>query len=261
VLADVVLTVSESKRLIAKGVASMPCVREALRSGLVVISTGSTNAYVVEEILGKKINKPSYVTGKVVPWGMDPSKPLSSERMPDVILKDGQVIEGMDRFQAVREMGPGDVFIKGANALNYERRVAGVSIIGAQGGTIGGVLGALLWRKATLVIPVGLEKLVAHDIIESSRLIGQGEREIASMFPSLFPVTGEIVTEIEALEILTGVKAFHIGSGGIMGAEGAVRLLLKGDRGRVEEALKLVESIYGEPPFVPIPEREKAQGG
>ncbi len=256
-LADAVLTVSESKRLIAKAVASMSRVREALENGLVVISTGSTNAYVVEEILGKKIDKSSYITGRVVPQVLDASERLLSQRMPDVVLKNGQVVEGMDRFQGARKMGPGDIFIKGANALNYDRKVAGISITGGNGGTIGGVLGSIIWNKATLVIPVGLEKLVAHDIIESSRLMGKGDKEMVGLVPSLFPVMGEIVTEIEAIEILTGVKAIHVGSGGILGAEGGVRFLLKGEDKEVKEALKLIESVYGEPHFVPIPEGKR----
>jgi outer membrane receptor protein involved in Fe transport len=63
-------------------------------------------------------------------------------------------------------------------------------------------------------------------------------------------LTGTIITEIEALEILTGVASVLYSSGGIAGAEGAVRLLLYGDKDSVENALGLIESIKGEPAYI-----------
>ena len=62
VQAQAVLTVSESKRLIAKAIAQMPEVKEALENGMVIISKGTTNTYVAEEILGKRIPHGAYVT-------------------------------------------------------------------------------------------------------------------------------------------------------------------------------------------------------
>ena len=51
----VTLTVAESKRLIAKAVAQMPIVKNALENGMVIITKGTTNAYVAEEITGHKM--------------------------------------------------------------------------------------------------------------------------------------------------------------------------------------------------------------
>ena len=48
------LTPSESKRLIGKGVAALPEVKNARR---ITIIGGSTNGYVVEEILQQKIDR------------------------------------------------------------------------------------------------------------------------------------------------------------------------------------------------------------
>jgi hypothetical protein len=66
----------------------------------------------------------------------------------------------------------------------------------------------------------------------------------------MFPLRGHIVTEIEALEILTDVTAIQIGAGGIGGAEGAVRLLIRGTKDEVEGALEVIDTVQGEPPFV-----------
>ena len=68
---------------------------------------------------------------------------------------------------------------------------------------------------------------------------------------SMVLFTGLVFTEIEALQTLTGVSVLHVASGGIGGAEGSVRLLLRGSNQQVEDALKVIESIQGEPPFVP----------
>ena len=68
--------------------------------------------------------------------------------------------------------------------------------------------------------------------------------------PSMFLLTGTIVTEIEALEILSGVSAFQTGAGGIGGAEGAVHLVVRGSRDKVQKALRIAASVHGEPAFV-----------
>ena len=53
----------------------------------------------------------------------------------------------------------------------------------------------------------------------------------------------------QALESLTGSTATHVGSGGVAGSGGAVKLGLEGGHNIVLEAFELVESIKGEPQF------------
>ena len=104
-------------------------------------------------------------------------------------------------------------------------------------------------RKAHLIIPVGLEKQVAGDVVDISNKMRE-PIEGLNFVPSMFPLTGHIVTEIEALNILAGVSVFQVGAGGIGGAEGSVRLILRGIREDVEKGLGLLEDLQGEPPFV-----------
>ncbi len=66
----------------------------------------------------------------------------------------------------------------------------------------------------------------------------------------MWPLTGVIITEIEALEILTGVEATLYAAGGIAGAEGSVRLLLIGTEEEVNTALALCNEIKGEPRYL-----------
>lgn len=246
--AQAVLTVSESKRLIAIAVAGMPQVKKVLGKGFIAIGTGTTNSYIVEQILGKTIDKTSYRSGLTLPAKPTDPIQLSSEIMPDVVLKDGEPVPELDRFSAVREMQAGDVFIKGCNALHYPSRTAGILIGSESGGTIGGTIGHIVGRGVSLILPVGLEKAVFGDFYQISRALAEPD-VTTGYFPRMMPIWGTIVTEIEAVEALTGVRAKHIASGGVAGAEGAVRLLFSGSSEQVNAALKLLEQIQGEPPW------------
>jgi len=241
-----VLTVSESKRLIAKGVAKWPSVRRALKDGMVVVATGTTNSYVVEELLGRRIDKTSYRSGLTLPERPIKEIRMSREIMPDLVLRAGKPVEGLDRFTAVDEMKAGDVYIKGANALDYRRKLAGVLIGLDTGGTIGTVLGKLVGKRIELVVPVGLEKLVYEDIYEIARRLAESGTD----GPRMMPVWGTIITEIEALKVLTGVEALLVSSGGVCGAEGSVRLLVGGEKEQLEATERLLDEIWGEPPWV-----------
>lgn len=245
--AEVVLTVSECKRLIAKGVAAIPYVQERLEKGIIVVNTGSTNAAVYEELTGTKIDKRAYLTGRTTPASHKGSWDIAA--LPDLVLVNGKPDPKLGRFSALDKMRPGDVFIKGANALNYAARVAGISIGHPRGGTIGGALGSIYGRKLRLLIPVGLEKEIPGDIVEASEALAT-EDEALTPILSLWPVYGDIFTEIEAFQALCGVTAMPVASGGIAGAEGAIRFLLTGEASAVREGLNLAKSVQGEPPLI-----------
>ena len=248
VQAQIVLTVSESKRLIAKAVAQMPIVKEALKTGTVIIAKGTTNTYVAEEILGKKIAHGAYILGRTFPEkGGKRLKPVES--INEVILIKGKHRGDLSLAEAVRELKPGDVVIKGANALDYENKTAGVIIGSSSCGTTGKIMPYLVARKAHLVIPVGLEKQVAGKAVDIANKMREPVESLNEI-PSMFLLTGHIVTEIEALKLLADVSVFQAAAGGIGGAEGSVRLVCRGARKQVEKALKLAGEIQGEPPFV-----------
>lgn len=245
--AEVALTVAESKRLIAKGVAQLDIVRDRLQEGVIMVSSGTTNGYIVEELLGEPMDKRSYVTGRIKPAGKQLHWP---KKRPDVVLRNGQLDPSLDRFSAIDVMGAGDIYVKGANALNYQMGVAGILVGDPKGGTIGGVIGSIISRKMHLLIPVGLEKEVAFDIDEVARRIGEPDEGVENV-RSVVAVRGLIFTEIEALSTLSGVDAFQAGAGGISGAEGGVWLVLQGTGEQVRRALEVVEAVQGEPPFDP----------
>ncbi|MCD6336100.1 MAG: hypothetical protein J7M27_12375 [Candidatus Latescibacteria bacterium] len=245
---EVVLTVAESKRLIAKGVKELDVVRRAMAHGIVAVSKGTTETYVAEELLGEKIEPFAYTLGVTTPkgWKRGSDKPV--EKRADLVFRNGKPVEGLSVIEAARRMSAGDVFLKGANALNYQEEVAGILVGDPMGGTIGGAIGPVVARKAHLVIPIGLEKCIPFDIVALSRDIPTSWEE-GSKGASLMPVTGLIVTEIEALEILADVEVAQIAAGGIGGAEGSVRLLIEGTPDQVAKAESILSGIYGERAF------------
>jgi hypothetical protein len=247
--AQVTLTPSESKRLIAKAVKEHELVKKALEKGIVVISLGSTNAFVVEEILGKSIEKERYIAGFIDKQGT--CVVPSSERLKEVILKKGEPIEARIG-EIVKEMGPDDVFIKGANALDMDG-IAGVMMASEVGGTIAEVLGIIKARGVKLIVPVGLEKLVPTSLTTASNLAGIFEINYSDGIPvGIMPFSGEIITEIEAFKILTNANALVIGSGGLESAEGSKTFLIIGNDEDVKKAFNIVKSIKGERSVKPL---------
>jgi hypothetical protein len=242
---EAVLTVAQSKRLIARGVVAHPAVKTALHSGVVGVCRGTTCSYVAEELLGRALERFSYTTGLTLPKA--PNPPVTPPKTPvhDLIVRSGEIhMEGETVIEAAKNMGPGDVIVKGANALNYTRGVAGCLVGHPAGGTVGGFWGPLYGRKIRLVIPVGLEKEIAGDILALS---GETMEEYSGN--ALMPMTGIIVTELEAIHILTGATASQIAAGGIRGAEGAVRLLVVGAEPEIAAVKELLHSLENEPSY------------
>lgn len=252
VKALVTLTPAESKRLIAKAVAKMGEVKNALRKGIVIISLGTTNAYVAEEILGKKLDKALFAAGIVTPKGTCITP--RNERLESIIIKRGKTTK-LRLSEALDQLGPEDVFIKGANALDPEGH-AGVFTADPYGGTVGKALGVVMARGVHYIIPVGLEKFIPISLVEVSRKVGVTRIDKSMGAPvGLTVVTGRVVTEVDALRMLTGVKAIPMGAGGIGGAEGTITLLLDGEGEYVEEAWNLIKQVKGEKPLLAITEK------
>lgn len=244
--ASFVLTSAESKRLIARGVTQSPTIKRALKSGIIAVAKGTTNSYVSEELSGEKIHKTHYCTGTTTP--AHPTSDIkTANKLPDLVMRDGEIAEDITATEAVDEMKAGDVFIKGANALNYDLEQAGILIGHPTGGTIGAAIGTVVARKAHLLIPVGLEKSIPGDLNDTAAALAEADK--CEKGPALWPVNGIIFTELEALGILCNVAAQPIGAGGILGAEGAVRIAVWGTKEQIERTEDLIGDIQGEPAF------------
>ncbi len=242
---EAVLTVAQSKRLIAKAVVRHPLVKAAFVSGTVGICRGTTCTYIAEEFLGRPVERFGYTTGLTLP--KQPVPPVTPPKTPmhDIIVRRGEIhMDGETVIDAARNMNAGDVIIKSANALNYEKGVAGCLVGHPAGGTVGGFWGPLYGKKIRLLIPVGLEKEIAGDILRLSM-----ETMDENSGNSLMPMTGVIVTELEAIRLLTGADALQIAAGGIRGAEGAVRLLITGTGSEIAALREILSTLEGEAPY------------
>jgi hypothetical protein len=270
----VVLTPSESKRLIAKATAILPEVKKALQSGRMIISEGTTNAYVVEEIFGTPMPREVYACGVVADGGMSAvpaelrampyllycGKPMDTEPPEQQSVKGG-ITEESDwvhpkqnwelHAELIKEFQRDDVLIKGATAVDPWGN-AGVFVAEGDGGSIGRDLPVIVARGSHLIVPVGLEKLIPS-VSEATKACGILRfKNSMGLCPGVMPlINGKVVTEVQALKILTGVTAIHVASGGVGGSEGAVILSLGGKEKEVDQAFELVKSIKGEPPTPP----------
>ena len=242
------MTSAESKRLIAKGAAHLPEMKNALEKGLIVCAGGTTNAFIAEELLNIQIpRKGTHVMGVIaggVACGIDPAT-----RSRFFVIDQGEPID-LPLPEAAKRLKSGDVFLKGANAIDPEGRTA-VLAGSPTGGTIGMAKPYLGPDKAQLVLAVGLEKLIpsipaAADFAELEEIdaaFGWKLNVLPVHIPGQF-----VITEIEALHTLTGAKTTLLGAGGVGGSEGSVVLGIEGNDEQVKAALDLCRSIKGEPP-------------
>ncbi len=183
-----ILTVAESKRLIGKAVAQMPIVKNALANGMVIIIKGSTNAYVAEEITGNKADHTAFVTGRIEPEKGAKNLP-QVKPIPHLILDKGKVVD-IPLPEAAKKLKAGDVVMKGANALDYKNKMAATNILDPSGGTLGATFPFVVARKAHLVIPVGLEKLIAGDMVDDSHPVAR----FVAPYPLPHPTRTEVTT-------------------------------------------------------------------
>ncbi|MGC9317931.1 MAG: hypothetical protein ACP5KN_07850, partial [Armatimonadota bacterium] len=239
------LTVAEGKRLIGRGVAALPCVRRAMEDGIVVVTRSTTSGYVLEELLGEQIDRCRFVTGRTLPAGHPQRGDMLSAELPEMIFRDGRLDESADPETIVDELKAGDVVIKSANALDYQRGLVGVLIGAPSGGTVSKYLGVCHGKHVHFVAPCGLEKQVAGNLLEASARLSEAGELLGG--PSLWVVPAQICTELEAIRLLTGADAMQIAAGGVMGAEGAAWIMAAGSAEQIERVQALVEDVQGEP--------------
>jgi len=247
---QVTLTPSEGKRLIGRAIAQMDFVQNALKEGTIIVATSTTNAFVLEELLGKKVeDKGMFTAGVVTARGCCITDPKG--RYIHHVIQKGEVTEmnTPDLPKVLAKMGPEDVFIKGANAID-PFGAAAILLGGAGGGTIGTSWGYITAHGIKTIIAVGLEKLVPTSLADVVSKTGiKTVDKSLGMAVGLMVVQGDVITELEAFSLLTGVEAITIGGGGIDGGEGSKIFVLEGDESAIKAAYDLVCDIKGEPPL------------
>lgn len=211
-----------SKSLIAQAVCALPEVKSAFKNGRIFIGHGTTNVAVAQHLLNIKIDHPSsYVSGVITQQAACATD--SQTRCTPWCIEKGRILE-VDWLEFVNSFKGGDIFIKGANAIDPQGN-AGILLGSPQGGTIGKSIGILKARGIQIIIPVGLEKIIPScqaaekvmGIEKTSHLIG-----MRTGYLCLSGAT--IITEIESFKILLDIDAIQVAAGGVGGMEGSVVL-------------------------------------
>lgn len=240
--AQVTLTVPEAKLLIARAIASLPEVQRAAEDGKILLK-GGTTVSALSEILAKM---PLRISGRVTPRGTTSAKHVAADYPHSILIEKGRVRNIDATFvDEVAGLGRGDVVVMGANALDIHGNAA--MMAGAPlGGGPGRAISGMMAEGVTVIIAVGLEKLIPCSVSEAVRAAGRRDVDVSyGMAVGLIPLVGRVVTEREALAIMADVRCTVIGRGGIFGAEGATTMVIDGSPEDVERALKAVEGVKG----------------
>ena len=240
-----VVTSSMGKRLIAKGIAKHEAIAAVLQKGRLAIVAGTTNGYVAEEVLGAigqatGFSRMGFRRGMTVAPGF--AAPQTAPTA-DVVIVDGKWLQGKEIFDIVDDMQAGDVILKGGNSLDLCRSQAAALIAHPMGGSLAAAIPAVIGRRVRMIIPIGLEKRVQGDLGELAALCNAP----GAQGPRLMLIPGEVFTELDAIQLLTGAKAALLAAGGIHGAEGAVWLGVSGSPSAVQAAEELIHSVSREP--------------
>ena len=235
------LTVNEGKWLIAHAIAGMPEVRRAMAEGRVVFKAGTTVSCVAQLLT----NTPLRICGRITPRATVSSRAKGPGS--HFLLYDQGRLENLDGHAdvALLELGPGDVMITGANIIDAFGGAA--MLAGSPGGNDGGrTIATMCSEGFQVIVAAGLEKLipgaVGQSIIHSRR---KGISSSRGMACGLFPVMGQVITELEAIRMIADVEVCLIGRGGINGAEGGSVFQAWGPEVELEELERVLASCRG----------------
>lgn len=242
---QVCVTPAMGKRLIGKALVQHPAIQAALENGTLVIIAGTTNGYVAEEVLESvrqagEFSRTGFRRGLTTAPGAQVPK---FDFPGDVVISGGEWQKGQTIFDVVDDLKTGDVVLKGGNAFDAWGQAA-VQIGHPKGGTIHAAVAAVVGRRVSLLVPIGLEKRVFEDVNALARRCNAPSAE----GPRLYPMPGEIFTELDAIELLTGAEASLLAAGGVYGAEGAAWLAIDGTDEQIQAATALLAAMTQEPP-------------
>lgn len=244
------ITVPAGKRLIAKAVISLEQIKNALENDTIVIIAGSTNGYVAEELL-KHIDQIGDFSRNTFFRGITPGPGKKIDTTgtyfnTDVVIEKGQWSIGKTIFDVSDSLGKKDIIIKGANAIDSERLLAGIQVRTPSLGPSGPMMQAIIGKRSELIIPVGLEKRIFGNI---AQVVSKVNSPSTTTGMRMIAVSGTIITELEAIEMLTGASAELVAGGGIFGGEGGSWIAVTGTDEQLNSAKDLINSIINEPQF------------
>jgi hypothetical protein len=253
----VTLTPEESKRLIAKAVIQMDVVRKAKEDGIIGLARCSSCAYIVEELTGKKMdNLMRYCSGYI--GGPGSCAVLNTEQGKLLVLDHGRerwlhYSEG-NILKFIDEMDQDDVIIKSGNVIDPSGQV-GTLVAHPTGGEAGYYLPYILAKGIHLIVPTLISKSIPFPLSRLLTSLGTSRIRVDrthGIVCGMIPLPGTVVTELDAIRLLSGAEALPIAVNGIGSGRGSVTLLVEGPEKEVDAAWKIINSVKGEPALMEL---------
>lgn len=241
----IVLRPEEGRRLIGRAVAEMPSVQARTRSGRMVIVGGSTTRHVARHLTGDDPGLASFAMGWIRDGALGET-PADGRGPGPVLFEEGVISRGWPG-KLLESFATGDIYIKGANAIDPQGHAA-VLMASPTGGTIGAALTLILARGGELILPVSLAKLIPS-VPAACGLLGQGRVDRVMGSPvGYMPImagSATLVTEVTAIHRLAGVTATPVAAGGLDDCTGALTLHLRGPVDGVARIWGLIAAMRG----------------
>ncbi|HWR08786.1 hypothetical protein [Sporomusa sp.] len=267
--AEFIFTVTESKWLIAKCIARLERVQKALKEGIVAMHPSTSVYHLYYELTGEYPDvKKVWITGMNTPKAMcgeantmlthkqnankstDPGvvKALSDagSYSHTLVLRNGKPVYGWTLNELIDNMGAGDIYFKGPNGVDMNKRP--LVLIGSKdgSGTIGRMVAGASKKGYEIITPAGLEKFLPFDLRESARFVNSGGIDYSMGIRSkAFSFDCTVINEVDALESYADVKAVPFAAGGLDGAEGAALVAVEGEQTQVQKVIELCETVKG----------------
>lgn len=239
----VVVRPEEGLHLIGRAVAQLPKVQARTKSGRMVIVGGSTTRHVAWSLTGEDPGRDAFAVGWIRD-GVLGETPRSKRGPGPLLFENGVMTRGWPG-SLMEHFGNGDVYIKGANAIDPQGNAA-VLMGSPTGGSIGMAMTILQVKGGTLVIPVSLRKNIPS-VPAACGLLGHEhvDRVMGSKvgYMPIMAGTATIVTEISALRLLTGVLATLVAADGVDDCVGALVLHLRGSHEEMDGAWNLLTEL------------------
>jgi len=271
VIAHIILTPTESKKLIAKTLVKRPDFLDAMEKGLIVLHPSSSTYFIVEEVTGAPPPTDVWVIGVITQKGLCVEKRTNvEEEGADLKLKsslenpgkfphswvfeNGVLKHGIPLDELLDKMHSTDIYVKGVNAIDKEG-IAGVWLGSLVEGTIGQVVKMSRAKNFKIFCPVGIEKFIPGSMEEAKKVSRSKIFYSMGCKVKLFSFKPDVlITEIEAFEMFSEVKATITSAGGLAGAEGAVCITLEGKENALLDVIELAEKVKGaELPEIKLP--------
>ncbi len=262
-LAEIIFTPVESKYFISRAIVQTEKIQNALNNGIIACHPCSTGFTLFNEITGRKNTGKVWLTGMIVEKGLCIEANTQVKRTDvqvgkgigqaladpglyphTMVLYKGEEVVGWTIYDLMERMGPGDIYVKGVNAVDANHRV-GVLLGSLVEGTIGKMLKARDEKHFEIICPVGLEKYIPGTVEKAAGFISDTKDYSMGQKVRMRPLEATVITEIDAAKMIADVEVMQFAAGGVKDGAGTVCLAVKGEEKEVRKIIEIAESVKG----------------